>query len=231
MIPKRTEVWFRTTFTDDDPAARVAIVSCNDWNMKSANHILCAPVVPYEVGQAATRFDILFAQDGEQWMVRAGVLLDVSRAELLGLDEDILLDSPVVEALDEALRSIIEMDGQKFSPDAPPRQRQACFAELHIEGEGPKPVVILSGSGYASEMNFTLVVGARMTSKVGNNYPFDVEVRGQESPSKVVCSDIYTIPANDLRLRQRRPDPQALGKSDWDEVRIKVLDFLGIPKK
>ncbi|AYY13033.1 hypothetical protein EF847_10310 [Actinobacteria bacterium YIM 96077] len=84
-------------------------------------------------------------------------------------------------------------------PRAYPQTREIRFADLHIEGEADKPVVVVSSEEYGERVGYVFVIACRVSSDSTKIRTFDVKLRSQNG--KVVCSHIQSVHRRDITYR------------------------------
>lgn len=199
------------------------MVSADDWNTRQVSDVIVAPVVDGHTHDAG-RYAPLIDAGGHAMTVYVDELFGVPRT---GLGKPVLrLDDLAMASVDEALGRAISQDRASRSvprPSGHPYAGQMRFADLHIEHEGEKPIVVVSSEAFSAESGYTLVLVCRVTSRSQPVHDLDVPLR----QGKVVCSDLRTVAAEDIR--ERAPQQSALTPSERRAVQVAVRRLLALP--
>lgn len=218
--PSRGEVWR----VEDDVADLVLVVSSDDWNRRRVASVLAVPI-EYGFSETVSAYATVIEVDGERATIYAEEIVGVRReafTELMfELDDDVQDD--VDDALNRTLTAVTRATPGR-RPAGHPYPGQIRFADLHIEGEGDKPVVVVSSEAYGAALEYQLVIVCRKTSNPGNVHDYDVVLRSQTG--KVVCSDVRTVLSTDLR--ERTTGAAALSATEQRDVLRKVRRVLGL---
>jgi mRNA-degrading endonuclease toxin of MazEF toxin-antitoxin module len=220
--PRRGEVW--GWHPAGDTESFVLVVSCESWNRRHVSSVLA---VPLEDGhtQDSGSFAPLIDAEGSPMTVYADEIIGVQREDLTSLA--FVLAPEALDDVDAALDRALSPErpppgGQR--PPTHPYPGQIRFAELHIPGEGPKPVVVVSSEAYAAELEYALVMVCRKTSNPGNVHDFDVPLVSQVG--KVVCSDLRTVRTDDLL--ERTTNPYVVTATERQQILTKARAMVGL---
>lgn len=222
--PRRGEIWS----ADDNAADLYLVISSDDWNRRHVASVLAVPIEflaqganPADTGPYATVIDV----QGRIAAIYADEIIAVRR-DAFG-EQVVELDGTTQGDVDESLRDALTSDGSRTTSNRPkghPYAGQIRFADLYIEGEGDKPVVVVSSEAYGAALEYALVIVCRKTSNPGNLHDYDVLLRSQTG--KVVCSDVRTVRSSDVR--ERTTTASALTTTEKRAVLAKVHKILGL---
>jgi mRNA-degrading endonuclease toxin of MazEF toxin-antitoxin module len=128
----------------------------------------------------------------------------------------------VGDSLERAIFAAIPLVPRQ-RPAKHPQRGQVRFADLQIDGQPDKPVLVISSESYSQSVEYEFVIACRVTSTVSKIHDFDVAIAG----GKVVCSDIYSVPSYRLSDRTIR---EALAPGTRSQIDERVRRILGLPQ-
>ena len=196
--------------------------SINEWNSRRVNSVLALDVAPWEEDYRSP-LDFIFKLGEVKHAIYGWSVLSVDKNQLEYVIQS--LGPNAMEGVAKALGGIFSKKSPTPAPNSKyPQAGQVRFADLAIEGEGEKPVVIVSGSWFAQSYDFSLVVACRITSNGTRLFDFDVKLDKQ--PGKVVCSDVMTL--NMRHVRERSISTNVLSLEERSNVLKQVYRILGI---
>ncbi|GAB2451856.1 hypothetical protein GCM10027062_35840 [Nocardioides hungaricus] len=193
---RRGEVWA------DAEGVEMLVISIDSFNRGRMDAVECLAVYDGDRSdEPGSAYAAVVEVEGEQRTVFFDDLFLAPKADLVEVRwkaPDELLDE-AGSALREILSPQAATDPEPAAPSRFPQTGEIRFADLHIEGETDKPVVVISSEEYSRLVGHVFVVACRVTSNVTKVREFDVKLRSQTG--KVVCSHIQAVPLSDITYR------------------------------
>lgn len=220
--PRRGDIWELQT---DGQLEERLVVSSDTWNVLNVGEVLTLEVIAGHYDESGA-YAIRVEAEGPK-TIYADAILPAPRLGMAlaswELGPEVMAE--VEAALDRALAPT-PVKRSTRRPPAHPMTGQLRLANLHIDGEGNKPVVIISGEQYAEDLDFSLVIVCRKCSNATRSADRHFEVALRSQGGAVVCSDIRTVRTQDLR--PWTSSSPVLPPHELAEVRAKTREMLGL---